>query len=163
MSCQDFISQASNVNSCNANVKFIFTFTNLGLSCNEIMKIKVALGPEGEQNIIFNDIYSYQERSICTNETWIVPDRRNSVDLCEESVDPWEIIVQVDNSRGQRNYHTYVYDWTLLSRRPSLPPATRMPSLIPSLSPSIDTCVNCSFTSIITASTFMTFHFSAVG
>ena len=164
MDCTDFVEQAPSVQKCDADIAFNFTFTNVGLACIEIVNIRVALGPEGSSLLRFDDIYGYNDRKLCFNETWVVPDRRSNVNLCEESVDPWEIIVEIYESSGQSFKETFEYELipftnmiapsTMPSvRSPSTMPSVRatstMPSVIPSGAPSIDVCSDCTLISVI--------------
>ncbi len=149
MDCNDFIEQATSVQKCDADIAFNFTFTNVGLACIEIVNIRVALGPLGLSLLRFDDIYGYNDRQICSNETWVVPDRRLNVNLCKESVDPWEIIIEVDESSGQSLKESFEYELIPFNNNTA---SSTMPSGRPSGAPSIDVCSDCTLTSQIRGS-----------
>ena len=155
MDCSDFVEQAPSVQKCDADIFFNFTFTNVGLACIEIVNIRVALGPQGSSLLRFDDIYGYNDRKLCFNETWVVPDRRSNVNLCEESVDPWEINIEIYESSGQKFKEAFEYElipFTKMmtpSTMPSVQAKSTMPSVRPSGAPSIDVCSDCTLISII--------------
>ena len=144
--CQGFINEAVSIGECFTDVRFNFTFTNIGLGCVDVSGISVTLGPFGKSLLTFEDIYSYAERQLCVNETWTVPDRRLDINLCETSEQPWNIVIEVDEARGQTRNNTFVYEWIPYSSSKS-PSAS--PVIQPSAVPSIDTCTDCTLTGIV--------------
>ena len=106
----------------------------------------MTLGPFGKSLLIFDDIYSYTERQLCVNETWTVPDRRLNVNLCEASEQPWDIVIEVDEGRGQTSNSTFGYEWIPYSSSKS---PSESPAAHPSVAPSIDTCVDCTLTGVV--------------
>ena len=144
--CQAFIYEAASIEECYADVRFNFTFTNIGLGCVDVSGVSVTLGPFGKSLLTFDDIYSYKERQLCVNETWTVPDRRLNLNLCEASEHPWDIIIEVNEARGQTSNNTYVYEWVpySASKFPSASPVVH-----PSAVPSIDTCADCTLTGVV--------------
>lgn len=157
MSCENFISQAPSVEKCFADIKFNFDFTNVGLACVNITDIRVVLGPEGRSLLSFDSIHPYHQRQFCVNESWVIPDKRSNVNLCEESVDPWEISIEVFESRDQSVYHEVLFELIPLfnSDNSNTPVSTAYeapsyrPSTAVSQSPSIDTCRGCTLTSLV--------------
>lgn len=153
--CRDFILAAPSWKRCTANIKFNYTFTSFGVSCIDVKNVNVDLGPEGARSVCFDDICSFQERKLCYHETVTLPDYRSNVDLCEESVEAWEIVIEINGSNGRSANMTALYDWEIvptssaptMSNAPSVPPIPQ-----PSAVPSIDTCASCTFISMITAS-----------
>ena len=144
--CQGFINNAVSIGDCHADVRFNFTFTNIGVGCVDVSGVSVTLGPFGMSLLAFDDVYSYKERQLCVNETWTVPDRRLNLNLCEASEQPWDIIIKVDEGRGQTSNSTFVYGWIPYSSS-KFPSAS--PAIQPSAMPSIDTCTDCTLTGIV--------------
>lgn len=112
----------------------------------EVTDIRVSLGPLGETLLSFDDIYSYQQRQLCVGETWTVPDRRSNINLCEYSINAWDIVIEVDELRGQNVTNSRVHEWTPFSKS-KLP--TSAPFIYPSSSPSVDTCLDCTLTGVV--------------
>ena len=129
---------------CTVDIKFTYQLTNIGLNCINIAKIRAKAGPLGNETLVFDDLYNYFERDLCQNETWAVPDRRSSVNLCEKlenSPSSWNIFLHIDEFYGKTANATSYFTWSF---SPSL-----SPSSFPSLSPTIDTCTDCTLTSVI--------------
>jgi hypothetical protein len=80
------------------------------------MSITAQLGPLQIQALDFSDIYSFRDRSICNGDTWTVPDRRLSINLCEMTAKPtyhhWSIAINVEEYNGRRKVLKTKYDWT---------------------------------------------------
>ncbi len=80
--CITFLeSGPTTIRQCTVGIKLTYVFTNNGRNCINIANIKAEAGPLGTQALEFDDVYSYQERELCANETWVVPDRRSSINL----------------------------------------------------------------------------------
>ena len=125
---------------CTVDLKFNYTFTNVGLACVSIATVSANIAPLGTQQLDFNDIYSFQEREICNGEAWTVPDKRTSVDLCEVSqeLDPsWDIVVDIEDFNRRIENITFAYRWNVsptMSPQPSIAPID-LPSIEPSVAP----------------------------
>jgi hypothetical protein len=157
--CQDFLSRSEIPASrqCNGvDIKFNYTFTNIGIACVNIVDIRTKLGRLGVKTLVFDDVYSYQDRQICANESWTIPDRRSSINLCDLSDDPLDVLIDVNEYNGRMTNLTFVYDWAVdekftfpfqeLSNYPSL-------STHPSLTPTMDTCEDCTLTGFVSGGT----------
>jgi hypothetical protein len=69
--CQGFLSRNEIPASrqCNGvDIKFNYTVTNVGIGCVNIVDMRTKLGHLGVITLVFNDVYSYQDRQICDNE-----------------------------------------------------------------------------------------------
>ena len=128
---------------CTVDIKFTYKFRNTGRSCINVASIKAELGPLGKRVLDFSDTYGYLEREMCSNDIWLIPDRRQSVNLCEESSasTTWNILIDVDSFSGGTTNMTSDFTWSI---SPSV-----SPSILPSMSPTIDTCTNCTLTGIV--------------
>lgn len=130
---------------CIVDIKLNYTFTNVGLSCAQIMSVKAEIGSLGTEVLSFDDIYSFSERQICAGEYWTIPDRRTSINLCKEQENPWDIVLDVDEFFGTTTNLTYNYEWReYLSNIPS-----STLSAYPSAAPSKDTCRDCTLTGVV--------------
>ena len=111
LSCDSFL-VAATITDCTADIRFNYTFTNIGLGCVDVMAVRSQLGSLGTTLLRFNDVYSYRERELCNNEMWTVPDRRSSVNLCNAMLDEsWCILLEVDELYGRRANATHEYEW----------------------------------------------------
>ena len=120
-------------------------------ACVNIVDIKAELGPLEKVSLSFDDVYNYTERYMCSGEFWTIPDRRESVNLCKNGVDVWDITIDVDEIFGRKENMTIVYDWAL---SPTMSPTDggmplSAPSDYPSSAPSIDFCRECTLTGIV--------------
>ena len=145
--CQDFINVATSIDQCSADIAFNFTFTNNGLACVNVSDICAQLGPFKVTSLRFDDLYSYQERELCVNETWTVSDRRSNVNLCKQSESAWDVLIEVNESRGQRKRRRYTFEWVPFVAAKTLSPSIA-PSPLFSASPSIDNCQDCTLTGV---------------
>ena len=142
--CLAFIENSvTSMEPCTVDIKFTYTFRNTGQSCIDVASIKAELGPLGKRVLDFSDTYSYQEREMCANDIWTIPDRRQSVNLCVESsaTTNWNILMDVDSFSGGTINMSSNFVWSI---SPSI-----SPSILPSMSPTIDTCTNCTLTGIV--------------
>ncbi len=158
ITCEQFLRAAEDTNECVADVRFNYTFANIGLSCVDIVAIKAELGPLGKVNVAFEDVYSYSERIMCSGEFWTIPDKRESVDLCKDGVDTWDITIDVDEVLGRTENMTIVYDWSF---SPTMAPTDGgqpviAPSDYPSQAPSLDICRECTLTGIVSGGMYST-------
>jgi hypothetical protein len=84
--CQGFLSrnEISVSYQCNGvDIKFNYTVTNVGIVCVNIVDIRTKLGRLGVKTLVFDDVYNYQDRQMCANKSWAIPDRRSSINLCD--------------------------------------------------------------------------------
>ena len=141
--CISFIESGISTDQCTVDIKFTYIFQNTGPNCINIASIKAELGPLGTKLLEFSDVYGYLERNICTDDIWTIPDRRSSVNLCEQSytAPTWDISIDVDDFNGRTTNMESNYTW-------SISPSTA-PSIQPSMAPTIDTCMNCTLTGIV--------------
>ena len=136
-------SNPTSTSQCTVDIVLTYNLTNTGLNCINIANIKADSGPLGSQVLEFDDVYSYQERDLCGNETWAVPDRRSSVDLCKDTKDEttWNILLDIDALYGNTTNATSNFTWSI---SPSV-----TPSIQPSMAPTINACLDCTLTGII--------------
>ncbi len=140
--CESYkTSGTDNKQQCEFDVKFLFKLTNVGLSCQDIMAIRVDIGPLGREMIAINDVYNYTSRHLCVNETWLVPDRRSTVDLCNIEGKSWPIYIEIDEYFGKRANSTFNYKWKELGDQPTT-------------SPTQYACQDCTLTGVISAGKF---------
>ena len=108
-SCETFTTGSTPGKKCKFDVKFLFKFTNAGLACLDITAVQVNLGPLDTEMI---DVYKYTDRNLCPNESLLVPDKRSSVDLCDEGRgSSWLIRVRIDEYFGKSMNIAYRYKW----------------------------------------------------
>ena len=173
--CRTFLTNITNVTmleNCEMDMEFNYTFTNVGQSCVSIEAIRAEVLPLGSQGLNLNDVYNYKEREICYGDSLTVPDRRFSVNLCEELeyIDPWEILLYVDEFNSRTKNLTFEYEWEFSptsSPQPSFTASiepSMYQSIHPSNEPSIQTtpepsakpsqynCQDCTLTGLISGS-----------
>ena len=107
--------------------------------------IRVSLGPIGDELLCFDDLYSYQERKLCAGDTWTIPDRGSSVNLCKIPDSEWDIFIEVKESRGQQKRQRYAFGWM-----PYAESAVPYPS--PTEMPTVDMCQDCTLTGLVSGS-----------
>ncbi len=107
--CETFNSGSATGNKCKFDVKFLFKFKNVGLACLDITAVQVNLGPLDTEMI---EVYKYIDKDLCPNESLLVPDKRSSVNLCNEGGgSSWLIRVRIDEYFGQSKKIAYRYKW----------------------------------------------------
>ncbi len=156
--CKDYAPYSGQ---CIVDIEFNYTFTNIGLACVHIADVKADLASLGLRTVEFNDIYSYQERQMCALESWTIPDRRSSVNFCDLSKYAFDAVIDINESQGRMANLTFFYEWVrestlspaISSQPSSFPSLSNEPSLIPtnypSMTPTVDTCKDCTLTGII--------------
>ena len=160
-SCEALLGSANSAQ-CINDIAFNYTFTNIGLSCVEVMEISASLGPLRDNLLDFNNIYGYQEREMCPGENWTIPDTRSSVNLCTFTEIPWDILLEFDEFYGRRTNLTFEYQWIpiLETSAPVVAPSdspsitlsnlpTNVQSNSPTASPTINTCNDCTLSGFI--------------
>ena len=141
ISCETFLGGGVTGNQqCVIDVKFNYHFTNTGLGCHDIVSIRSELGPVGKQVINFADVYNYNQRQLCANEQWIIPDKRASVNLCNIEGSSWQLAIEVKENFGIVSNLTMEYSWRSVAS--------------PSASPTVDTCQSCTLTGVVSAGTY---------
>ena len=170
--CNTYSRYITEPRDCIVDLIFNYTFSNVGLACVDVANIRSKLGPYNSVTVRFNDVYSYQERDICSNETWSIPHRRPYFDICQIVEDSWDIVIDIDDIDGGTTNLTSTYQWTFTpsmapstSILPSLSPSifpSSLPSLVPSseqsAAPSIDTCKDCTLTGIVHCESALIFN-----
>ena len=146
--CQDFINVATSIDQCSADIAFNFTFTYNRLACVYVSNICAQLGLFKVTSLRFDDLYSYQERELCVNETWTVSDCRSNVNLCKQSESAWHVLIEVNESQGQQKRQKYTFEWVPFITAKTLSPSIA-PSTLLSASPSMDNCQDCTLTGVI--------------
>ncbi len=142
ISCATYLESDFEGKKCLVDLDFIFNFTNIGLACQDIMIIKVEIGPLGEKVIKFNDFYNHTERELCVNEEWMVQDKRLLVNVCEiEENSLWPIRTEIEEYFGQSANNSLSYKWEAVTA--------------PSVSPTEYLCQDCTLAGVISGGKFL--------
>jgi hypothetical protein len=87
--CQAFLSrnEIPASHQCNGvDIKCNCRVTNAGIACVNIVDIRTKLSRLGVKTLVFDNVYSYQDKQICANESLAIPDI-SSINLCDPSDD----------------------------------------------------------------------------
>ena len=114
MDCNSYAKQLDKPADCVVDLKFKYTVVKTSLGCVDIKMASGLAGPLGTATLAFEDYIECAEREMCRGDSWTIPDRRSSVNICELAVlpnNPWDLKLTVEDTRDRSISFPSVYKW----------------------------------------------------
>jgi len=128
--CNAYLRSITKQSQCVVDIKFGYAIINEGPACVEIKDVKATLGPYPMSMLAFDDVIRCGNRMLCQNNTWNIPQRKRSVNICtgSQSPNPWLIDVKVTDTKSRSKSLTDQFIWAIINQPIPTTPQPAPPS-----------------------------------